>query len=378
LSLPDFEPLAAALLKLPEAQGYRLLGSFMLELAGRHEAGARAPGGPDLEGLSKKLQRLGEEKALLDDSLAATKADLAHRAKQLEAEQQRSQELERILADQRARLQTAQKQVVELEAQLVAKNQQLYQAENRVEELNLKLQRAEVRAGDTSRLDALEDGRRELIVQLEDLRQAHERLRIDKDGIIEQLKADLAAARSESGAGGGEALAALWDRLARNKPPLAPGGLHPPLQAAERLVDAFIELARFVHDFDQAMRPFLASFIRHDSVLARPWDVYARSPGLLDMVREVIDVEHGKPAGVLKMRLLGLRRWTVAAIIGSDTAIESIADELEQHLRGAVGMESDPNRKLREYLREDGHHLFHQHIRELRSQKLADAYSHGG
>jgi hypothetical protein len=154
--------------------------------------------------------------------------------------------------------------------------------------------------------------------------------------------------------------------------------VHPPVQAAERLFDAFIDLARFVHDFDPAIRPFLGSFIKYNPALARPWDVYARSPGLQDVIREVVDAQHGKPAGVLKMRLLGLQRWTIAAIIASDTAIESIAGELEQHLRTAVGMESDPNRKLRDYLRDDGHHLFHQQIRELRGHKLAEAYTHGG
>jgi len=122
----------------------------------------------------------------------------------------------------------------------------------------------------------------------------------------------------------------------------------------------------------------LGSFIKHNAALARPWDVYARSPGLQDVVREIIDVEHGKPAGVLKMRLLGLQRWTLAAIIGADTAIESIAHELEQHLRGSEGMASDPNRKIKDYIRDDGHHLFHQQIRELRGQKLAEAYTHGG
>ena len=373
-----FAPLGAALLRLQEAERYRAVAEFLLDLAERPQTAQRSPSGTDAEALAKKLQRLSEEKAQLEDALAAARADLNHRAKQLEAEQQRAQEMERIVGDQRTRLQTAQKEVVELEGQLVAKNERLYQAENEIEQLRLEGQRAELKARDTSRVDTLEDGRRELIVQLEELRAAYEQLRTDKDAAIEQLKAELATARASAGGGGEAILATLWERLARAKPPLARGGLQPTVQAAERLFDALLELCRFVNDFDQAMRPFLTSFVRYNPALARPWDVYARSPGLHDVVREVIDVEHGKPAGVLKMRLIGLQRWTMAAIIGADTAIESIAHELEQQLRGAVGMEADPNRRLRDYIRDDGHHLFHQQIRELRGQRLAEAYTHGG
>jgi hypothetical protein len=67
----------------------------------------------------------------------------------------------------------------------------------------------------------------------------------------------------------------------------------------------------------------------------------------------------------------------MAAIIGGDSALESIAHELEEHLRGPVGMATDPNRKIRDFMRDDGHQLFHQHIRELRSQKLGEAYAKG-
>jgi hypothetical protein len=172
-------------------------------------------------------------------------------------------------------------------------------------------------------------------------------------------------------------LATLWERLARAKPPLAVVGAPPPVQAAERLIDAFIELTRFVQDLGQSIAPFLTSFTKHNPTVARPWEVYARSPELQQVVREIVDAEHGKPAGVLKMRLTGLKRWVLAAVLGSDSAIESIAQELETQLRSEVGMGNDPNRKVKDYMRDDGHQLFYQHIRELRSQKLGDAYAHG-
>ncbi|MBN2447774.1 MAG: hypothetical protein JXO22_13670, partial [Phycisphaerae bacterium] len=103
----------------------------------------------------------------------------------------------------------------------------------------------------------------------------------------------------------------------------------------------------------------------------------AKAAPMDEIIREVIDIEHGKPPAVLKMRLLALKRWVLATIIGSDTAIESVAHELEEQMRGDVGMKNDPHRKLRDYIRDDGHQLFHQHIRELRSIKLADVYAHG-
>ncbi|MCK4340927.1 MAG: hypothetical protein KAY37_04310 [Phycisphaerae bacterium] len=372
-----FEPLRAVLSQAPETERFRLLASFFVDLADRPLAAADGVEPSQAELLAKKLTRVSEEKALLADTLAAAQADLERGTKQLEAEQQRAEELDRINADQRKRLKSAQDQIAELEGQVVAKNGQLHKAESRVEELAIKLQRAELAAGDTTRVDTLEEAKRSLGTEVEQTRGNMEQLRLEKDAVIEQLKADVLTAKSSSSAGAGSALAVLWDRLARSKPPLAPGGLTPPIQAAERLVDTFIELTRFVQDLDQALAPFLGGFAKHNPAVARPWDVYARSPELQRVIKEIIDAEHGKPAGVVKMRLLGLKRWTLAATIAGDSAIESIAHELEEQMRGELGMGSDPNRKIKDYIRDDGQELFHQHIRELRSQKLADAYAHG-
>ncbi len=369
-------PLRAALAKSPEPERYRVLAALLTDLA---EQTAR-PAGGDLgqaEALAKKLARLGEEKALTDDALAAAQADLEHRAKQVEAEQQRAKDLERLVNDQRARLKTAQDQIAGLEDQVVAKNAQLHQTESEAEALRIKGQRAELAAGDTTRVDKLAEDKRGVEVQVQQLRGELDQLRKDKDAVIEQLKGELTAARSASAGGSATVLASLWDRLAQAKPPLAPGGQTPGVQAAERLFDAFLELTRFVQDFDQSLNPFLTSFTRHNPAVAKPWDVYARSPDLNQMIREVVDSERGKPAGVLKMRLMALKRWAMAAIIAGDSSIESIAHELEEQMRGPVGMAADPNRKVRDYMRDDGHQLFHQHIRELRSQKLGEAYAKG-
>jgi hypothetical protein len=376
-ALALLEPVRAALAQAPEAQRYRLLAGLLGELADQVASKADGAERERLDALAKKVTRLGEEKASLEDTLAATKADLALRAKQLEAEQQRATELERIVTDQRTRLQTAQRQVAEYEEQLVAKNALLHEAENQAEGLAVKLQRAERAAADTSRADAMAESSRGLNVEVERLRGELEQLRKDKDAVIEGLRGELVTARAGAGGGVDTVLRELWERLARAKPPLAPGNQTPPVPAAERLVDTVIELTRFVAELDQAVAPFLGSFTKHNPTVAKPWEVYARSPDLNQVIREIIDAEHGKPAGVCKMRLLGLKRWIMAAILGGDSALESIAQELEGHLRGPVGMGSDPNRKVKDFIRDDGHQLFHQHIRELRSQKLAEAYAHG-
>ncbi len=375
-----FESFRVALAKAPEPDRYRLLATFFEDLANHQQSQSGVSNAAErehVELLGKKLQRINEERAQLADDLAASRADVEHRRKQLEAELERSSELERISNEQRERLKSTQQQFAELEEQVIAKNAALHEAENQVETLTLRLQRADLAAGDTSRVDAIEDDRRELRRQLEELSNAREQLRMDKDAEIERLKTELAEVRAAAARSGDETLAALWERLAHAKPHLAPGGVQPTPQAAERLFDAFIELALFTHDFDQSMRPFLGSLARYSGSLGRPWDAYAKSPGIDDLVRDIIDVQAGKPAAVLKARLVALKRWVIATIMGSDTAVESIAHELEEQLRGDVGMGNDPNRKVKDYVRDDGHQLFLEHIRELRSQKLADIYAHG-
>ena len=77
------------------------------------------------------------------------------------------------------------------------------------------------------------------------------------------------------------------------------------------------------------------------------------------------------------MRLRLLNSWTQAGMVGCDGAIESIASVLQEHLMGSVGAGSDPQRKIRDYIRDDGHELFFQRICELRSQKLAETFGRG-
>ncbi|MCH8253554.1 MAG: hypothetical protein IID36_13990, partial [Planctomycetes bacterium] len=55
-----------------------------------------------------------------------------------------------------------------------------------------------------------------------------------------------------------------------------------------------------------------------------------------------------------------------------------IASELHTQLHGTLGTGSDPNRTIRDYLREDGNHLLEQRIWELLSERMADAFGRGG
>ncbi len=376
-----FEPVRAALSEVDEADRYRLLASLMLELADLSRTDGNGRGGgsaAQLEALNKRVRALQERETTLDDTLKTTRADLARRTKQFEAEQERAEELQQVVEDQRGRLESLPKQVGDLEAQVVAKNAELHRLEVQNEELTLKLQRAQRDGSGQERIDTLEEKNRQLITEVNEVRAELEQLRCDKDAEIERAKDEAQQVRSQASGGAEEVLARLWEKLAKAKPPLAPGHIQPNTQAAERLLDAFIELVRFVDDLDKSMRVFLGKYTKHHPSVKVPWDVYAKRDDVHKTAQQTVAPQGGKPVGLLKMRLRVLYSWTQAAMIGCDSAIESLASELQSHLMGPGGAASDPNRKIKDYLREDGHELFMQHIRELRSQKLAETYGRGG
>ena len=373
------DALRAALSQADEPGRYRLLASLFGELAeGSALAGHGAGRDDRTRALSKKQQDLAEEKARLEDLLATTKADLAQRTAELEAAQVRGAEQQRVLDEQRVRLDAFRSERAELEAELVAKNSALHSAEADNERLQLQVQRAEAAGVDFTRVDQLETDKKELVAELEKVRQALEQLRRDKDAEIEKLKSGVSSARAAAAQGADALLAQLWQRLASAKPPLVEGHIPPTAQAAEHLVDAFAELVRFADNFDKSMRVFLDKYTKHYPSVKVPWEVYARREDVQATARETIAVKSGKPVGLLKMRLRILYNWCQAAMIGADSAVESIASELETQLRGPLGTESDPNRKIKDYVRDDGHYLLMERIRELRSQKVAETFGRSG
>ncbi len=372
-----WRPIQATLAELGEPERYRLLAGLLTQLAEQSADGTRRASDKAGDALSKRIQKLEQERAALEDEARVIRADAAHREKQLEAEQARAGELQKVHDTQRARLEAVQKELGDLEAQLVARNNDLHKAESEKEQLLLKLQRTEQAAGDRSGLESRDEANRKLQEEAARLEGERDQLRKDKDDEIASLKAELQQVGAGRGAGTDEMLLKLWERLATTKPPLGEGGIQPNVQAAERLVDAFIEMARYVHEFDQSIRPFLTEYTRHNPSVKVPWGVYADREDFQEIIRQTLAIKGGKHVGGLRMKLRLCRAWAFSAMVASDGVIKSIASELQEHLRGEQGMGADRNLKIVDYLRNDGPDLFMDHMLKLRSEKLAEVYGHG-
>lgn len=325
---------------------------------------------------SNRLRALDEERARLTDLLAAANRDLEARTKEVEAERTRVQELEGRLSGGRDGVRSAEQKARELEEELVAKNSELHRAQVESEQLLLRAQRAELHLEQDNRAERLEEGQRELGAEIETKHAQIDQLRVDKDEEIESLKEALHQARQGASEGATKVLIDLWDRLARATPKLVEGHVTPNVQAIERLVDAFIELVKFVDDLEKTLRIFLGKYTKNQPSVKVPWDSYAKSEEFYKTIQQIVAPKGGKPAGLAKMRLRVLYSWTEAAMIASDSAMESIASELETQLQGTLGMGDDPNRKIRDYVRADGHFMLMQHMRELRNKRLAETYGH--
>ncbi len=375
-----FEPVRAALSRADEPERYHLLASLLLEL--EHQSRGRANGqgasAEQFKEATQKAQQSAKQVADLEDGLRTVRAELAHREKQLEAEQARARELQAIVNSQRSRLELIQKQVTEFETQLVARNSDLHRVEVEKDSLLLKLQRAELQSGDRRQIEGMEESKRQLGGEIEGLRAQLEQLRTDKNAEIDQLKTELQAVHGKTALGADTMLAALWQRMATAKPPLAKGHIQPQPQAGERLVDSFVELARFVHDFDKDMRVFLTKYTKHSPAVRKPWSVYAERDDLHQIIQEIVDPVAGKHVGVLRMKLKVCHKWAFAAMVASDSTIESIASELRAHLMGEFGAGSDPNCKVKDYLKKGGNDAFMEHMFKLLSDKLAEVFGYGG
>lgn len=377
------KPLRSVLAQTPKWDRYRLLASLLGEFADGDAAAenGRAADAEQVEQLSKKLQRLREEKAALDDTLAAMRADLALKEKQAELATAHAAELQKIVDDQRQRLERASKEVDRLEAEIATKNTETHRLEVERDKLTLQLQRAQAGAGQMNRVNELEEKIHALTQENRALSEEKEQLRVEKNAEIRKLSDEIAAVRASGGGAataksGESVLNDLWERLIKAQ--LARGPVQVNVQSAERLFDAFIELVKFADDFDKSVRPFVTKWVRPNPTVRRPWDVYIRSPDMLTMVKGVIAVPSGQPAGVLKVRLRTLKTWIMSGMIASDVALESVSDLLGELIRGPLGMGSDPNIRLRDFQRQGAPEQFQQLISELLSKKLADAFGAGG
>jgi hypothetical protein len=371
-----FEPLREALLEADEPKRYRLIAALLVELADHH------PGGEDGQSVRPadrtealtRIQALNEENALLKDELKIARADLKRHQERLETESTQAAEVHEVAKQRGGRLEALQKELSTLETRLTAKDEDLHKTQVENENLLLKVQRFEQQAGDRSAVEALEQGKKRLATEVERLERALEHLRHEKNAEIEKLRETAGQAKSAASGAGEDLLAGLWARLAKVNPPLAPPGVQPNLQTAERLVDAFIEWTRFGHEFSQSIRIFLNRYTKDTPALKRPWEAYVKGPDLWEVAASTVAPDSGRPVGFLKNRLRMLHMWTVAAMTACDSTIYSIESELQSHLLGPDGAGSDPKFTIKRYIQEDGCDKYLEHMLKHQAQKLLETF----
>lgn len=379
-ALGDLRPLIHRLAESGENDRYRMLAQILSDLAGRPSAadGKFIELTAQIDGFSKKVRRLDEERALLAHEVDGLKADLDQQKKLLETEQARSAELSRINQSLKGRQESVQKERDELEERVVAQNTQLLRAENEAEALKIKLDRASAAAGDMSRVTKLEMEKNQLGQQNAEMESELERFRVEKEAEIARLKAALRSAQEGDGAGAERFLASLWARLQVSKPPfLQPPIAMPTLPAAERLVDAFVELVRFATAMDESTAMFFREYVRRDKELKGIWDDYRVLEGVEATARLVIAPTGGKPANFLRIRLGRLKNLAVSAMFGGDLAMAHLPELLDKALRGPMGMERDKERKINAFLKEGGHEGVGDAARHLLAEKIRDSIGGG-
>lgn len=370
-------PLRHALSEADEASRYRAVAALLLDLADGNHVGmvAERDAVEQREALHKRLQSCEESRASLQDSYSAVQAELRHRETRLDAERTRAEELQKVVVEQRSRLEGTRRELEDAQTRLTSRERELHALRSDHERLELTVQRLEARPSQPGAGESAERELRQLRERVgeveEELRQHHE----EKNAQLETLRAELESARAAASQGADALLAELWTRLAQCKPSLVEGHVPPTPQAVERQFDAFVTLVQFSHELEEGMRVFLGRYTQTHASVKVPWEVYAKSDSVLKKVQATVAVERGRFVGPLRMRLRLLHAWITAAMLGSDAAVESIASELHAHLLGGdSGGAWDPNKKIRDYLRNDGPELFQQRLRGVRGEKLAETY----
>lgn len=375
------EPLRDALADLGEPQRYRLLAELMTTLAtqaGTGDNGRAEADSAHLQQLGDRVRELSETKADLEDQLRGTQADLDHRTKQFEAEQTRAEDLQALADDQRKRLDELQSNFKDTETQLVARNSEVHKLEVDRDELRLQIQRLQMRSEDTSSVDSLAQERNDLVEEVESLKTELDELRMNKDAEIERLKDEARVARQQKSLGSDNILMTMWDRLASARPSLVQGGAQPTVEAGEKLLDVFIEFTRFVHELDQDMRVFLNKYTKHQQAISRQWQVFAARDDFLKIVEQTIQPVGGRNVGVLRLKLKAFRKFLMSAMVGCDSAMESIQSELIAQLKSPDFAGGDNNLKITKYIHNMGPELFMEHMFRLRSEKMAQVFAYGG
>jgi hypothetical protein len=368
------ERIAKSLAAGSEADRHRALRFFVGALgraAGMDDGRGTGEGG-ELEVLSKKVRALQEEVASLRDHGAALAADLDHRTAQLQAEQKRATEFEKLAGEQRGRLAGSQREITNLEDQLRVRAEELGKAQRENDDLTLKGQRLAMQKDQTGEIERLSHELRGKSEENQALRAASEQLRADKDAEIERRNEQL---RILAGKAGGESTVSfveMWGRLATSK--LVEGHLQPTQPCAERMADLLVVLVRIVDEFNEMMRPFLNNYTKKSELLRMPWNNYAKGPVIHDAIHDVLIPSGGKPVGVVNARLRFMYKAASAAVVASDATLASIAGELQSFLLGSTGTPLDPNRTVRQFLRDDGHEKFKERMLQIFTRKFELAF----
>ncbi|MEP0841087.1 MAG: hypothetical protein HRF43_00050, partial [Phycisphaerae bacterium] len=311
----------------------------------------------------------------LEDQLRTATDDLRDRETRLATEQKRVADLQGRLEAQRGRLETLEKERLDLESQLVARNAELHEAEKTRDDLLLKSQRAGSGAEERKQIQALEQECAALRSQLSQVQGELNQLREEKNARIAQLEEEVRAAQSAGSANATQIPQTLWNRLAAAN--LAAAESLPTPQSLQRVVEALIETAGFVCEFDKLMRKFLAKYTRRRKELELAWQAYTRGDNIQQLLVKVLSPGMGLTTiqglrGKLKICL----RWTQANMTSCDATLESLTDVLRDQLRAFV-REKGNKATVDEFLEKSGHDHFQSQMAELQSKKLEDVFSLG-
>ena len=69
--------------------------------------------------------------------------------------------------------------------------------------------------------------------------------------------------------------------------------------------------------------------------------------------------------------------YVSATMLASDATVKSIGDELRTFLMGPNGVGDQPNRTIRDFVREGGCQYYLEYMREFLALKLAEAWRGG-
>jgi len=370
---PELETLRVRLSEMSDADRSQCLVALLVELASGRGNG-RAVDPAQFEQLGKRVQSLGEDNARLTHRIQELEADVEANRGQVEAEKKRSAAFQKIIDEQRGRVDTLGRRNTDLETDVAAKNDRVQQLERENESFRIKLGRLEKDATDLSQLNTIEEDKRRLSERIRELQDAESQARADKDAEIARLNHELTALRHLVSEGGDAMLLKLWQQKLA-PPGLAAATVQPTFQAAERLLDVFVDLTRFADAVEQIVKPFLSSYTKHSPVVKQPWEVYATYEPVMQAVKNTIAVTGSRPAGVLRIRLRTLQQWIMTGMLASDSAFASIAKELSDMLHEHV-LKPDPNCKVKDFMKNDGPARLMQQMLAVRSKKLEDA--HGG